>query len=152
MSFDARDVRRGMDVYSSDGVYLGTVIWVVDGPATPRPRPHAGQPDSAPRASPSQVSAAYSGESLGPMPTAALGNGGPRRQTAATDFASTPVFATNDPGRQPAEIVLLRMLTSLRWSTLRPRLRRIAVNEVQAVSLERIILSCTAAELDERRS
>ena len=82
------------------------------------------------------------------MPTAALGNSGPRRQTATTDYASVPDVPTYRPARAPADMVVLRMLTSLNWSTLRPRLRRIPVSLVQAVSLERIVLSATSLDLE----
>jgi hypothetical protein len=147
MSLDARDLRRGMDVFSSDGVYLGTVIRVrlgrrtrSDGsPTQDEPRPSDGSRD------PTSVS----GEALGPMPTAVLGNGGPRRQTAANDYATRRTAVTGEPSRLPAELIVLRLLLPFGWSTPRPRLRRFPVSMVQAVSYERIVLSVTASSLGD---
>jgi hypothetical protein len=151
MSFNARDLRRWMDVFSSDGVYLGTVVWIIHQPATPGPHSPAWERGSSAGVSSSLSGASFSGESLGPMPTAALGNGGPGRQSAATNHASAPAPGTGRHARRPAELVVLRMLTSLNWSTFRPSVRRIPVSMVQAASLERIVLSATDAELDDGR-
>ena len=141
MSFDARDLRRGMDVFAVNGAYLGTVVWVVT-----RSQTH----DSAPATHPTQGGPTFSGEAIGPMPTASLGNGGPRSQSAATAYATSPACISVDRHgpRQPTELVVLRLLTSLNWSTLRPRVRRIPVGLVQAVSHERIVLSVTEAQLE----
>ena len=46
-----------------------------------------------------------------------------------------------------SELLVLRLFVALNWSTLRPRLRRIPVALIQAVTLERIILSVNEADL-----
>jgi len=134
MSFGARDLRPGKDVFDADGAYLGTVVWLV----TRRP-PH----DAARSAHRASAGSTFSGESIGPMPTGALGNSGPRSQSPSTAYATTPPRdrAGTDDARQPTELIILRLLTSLNWSTLRPRVRRIPVGLVQAVSHERIVLA-----------
>jgi len=139
MSFSEQDLRPGKDVFSADGTYLGTVVWVTLKPLPPNSRfrgeekqglgyEHAHPP--------------FSGEAIGPMPTAALGNSGPYRQSSATGYATSSA-GTATATRLPTELVVLRLLTSLNWSTLRPRLRRIPVSLVQAVSHERIVVSAS---------
>ena len=138
MSFDLRDLRRGKDVFDADGAYLGTVVWVVS------------RPESSASASAAQATrggSPFSGEALGPMPTAALGNGGPRSQSAATAYATSSSRAAALDRRRATELVVLRLLTSLDWSTLRPRIRRIPVSLVQAASHERIVLTVRTREL-----
>jgi hypothetical protein len=138
LSFTDRDLRRGMDVYSADNVYLGTVIWV---------RLQGGAQDPQRSTSILTGQDAFSGESLGPMPTARIGNSGPRSQSPRTAYASTPMVTADCAPRRPVELLAVRMLTALNWSTLRPRVWRIPVSLVQIVSLERIVLSCSADEL-----
>jgi hypothetical protein len=179
MSFNARDLRRGMDVFSADGVYLGAIVWVTTSPAfrgvhwtpdlrshgasvSPRPpnplshelwgpsasrHPQVGSGRGRAQATDHGSGAAFSGESIGPMPTVALGNGGPRSQTASTGYASRLPPTLGDAVGVPATLVVVRMLTSLNWSTLRPIVRRIPVSLVQLVSLERIALSAREDEL-----
>ena len=127
-----------MDVFSADGVYLGTVAWI--GHQRGQAEPHAA---TASATSPST----FSGEALGPMPTARIGNDGPSRQTPATAYASGPRSVSTGSTRSPAELLVLRMMVSLNWSTFRPRVWRLPVSLVQIVALERIILTCNAAEL-----
>lgn len=235
MSFDTRDLRRGMDVYTLDGVYLGSVLRVMRragprgrdagaeiepaalrgparagaltrGPHTDSPRTwraarspldrpadrereradpggqarladarggHAvgGEPggvgagggsargSAAPtrsipnrneRSGPEPVAAErFHGEALGPVPTAALGNSGPSGQTAATDYASRPAGEAARTQTAPAsELLVFRWLVALDPATLRPVLRRIPVSLVQTVTLERVVLAVSAAELD----
>lgn len=155
MTFDGRDLRRGKDVFAVDGTYLGTVVWTIGG--RPAGRQPIGHQRPADRTRTGEVSGetsgdagpAFSGEALGPMPTSALGNTGPSRQSTVTAYATR---SPSDLEPQPAELVVLRLLTSLDWSTLRPRLWRIPVGLVQSVSHERIVLSVTAGELEARRS
>ena len=141
MTFSTRDIRRGMDVYSADNVYQGTVVWIVERPARREPpEPRAGH-DSAAR-----HAGTFSGEALGPMPTAALGNSGPSAQTPATRYASVARGPRVGEGhtasdREPAELIVVRLLTALDWTTLRPKIQRIPVSRVQSVSLERIVLA-----------
>lgn len=141
MSVAARHLLRGKDVFDAEGTYLGTVVWVRDRRRTQ---------GSAPAARASQAGPSFSGEAIGPMPTAALGNAGPRSQSPGTAYAtSTAGYRVDERAtRQPAELVVLRLLTSLNWSTLRPRVRRIPIGLVQAVSHERIVLSVAEAYLE----
>ena len=46
-----------------------------------------------------------------------------------------------------AELLVLRVMASLEWSRFWPRLRRVSAGLIQAVSLERLVLSATSAEL-----
>jgi hypothetical protein len=149
VSFARRDNRLGKDVFTLDGVYLGIVLWISGGrrrrsgtrgpkPGDPRPAP-VGQSDRA---------GAFNGEALGPMPTAALGNFGPRSQSADTGHATTCSHESESAIDPPSTLIVVRTLTALNWSTLRPTVRRIPVSSIQAVSLERIVLSVTARELE----
>ena len=140
MSFAARDLRRGMDVFDADGTYLGSVVWLI----TRQSGRSAVQPprDSAARST-------FSGEAIGPMPTEALGNSGPRSQASSTAYATTPHPERRgvEDARRPTTLIVLRMLTSLNWSTLRPQLRRISISQVQTVSYERIVLAVPESAL-----
>jgi hypothetical protein len=128
VGFDQRDIRRSMDVYTADGVYLGQVLAVQPGPAAERG--HRVGEDA-------RQSSEVNGELLGPMPTAPLGNDGPLNQSAAALYAAVP------RGRQPwgdGELVVGR------WWGLRGR-RRIPLDAVQTVSLERVVLRLNRHEL-----
>ena len=163
MSFDSRDLRRGKDVFDAAGTYLGTVTWVVmktdDRLPVSRRREidvgagseRACEPKeirAAQRRGPGgeSLTSAFSGESTGPMPTVALGNSGPRSQSPSNAYA-TALRPGVGAGRQPKDLIVLRLLTSLNWSTLRPRVWRIPVSLVQTVSHERIVLSVTESEI-----
>ena len=142
MTFSTRDVRRGMDVFSSDGVFLGSVIHVRHRPAAPTSAyaglsPHGESPDQL-----------FSGESLGPMPTSALGNHGPVSQSRAV--APLPLDAGPNEASLPHDLFVFRTLVGLDWGTLWPRLRRYPMSLVLNVSHERIVLAATAEELDAR--
>jgi hypothetical protein len=128
--FDARDLRRAMDVYTRDGVYLGTVLAVEPGPALP---PEGVAPDA-------RQSSASDGERLGPAPTAALGNGGPGRQSAGALYATPP------DGAAPLGA---GHLVVGKWWGLRGR-RRLPLRLVQTVSLERVVLDVAARDLPPR--
>jgi hypothetical protein len=150
VSFLERDVRRGMDAFSLDGVYVGTVIHVTyEEDRGGHRSPHDGKAEATVRSGERRVSSEgqFSGESIGPMPTAALGNDGPRAQSPGTAYASAP--PSTGRKRRPAALYTVRLLTALNWATLSPRVRRISVDHVQAVSLEGSILSLTAAELGD---
>lgn len=155
MSFDERDIRRGMDVYAADDEYLGSVVRIVRRPRpdTPAPAGAGGGGDSRPalpRAAPVTALSSFSGERLGPMPTATLGNAGPASQTGATAFATEPT-GPSAPGHPPGtELIVFRWLVALDWRTLRPALWRIPLSLVRLVALERIVLATTAAELGRR--
>ncbi len=131
MSFDDRDIRPSMDVYTRDNVYLGTIRAVVPGSATP---------DGERVLETARQSSTISGERLGPMPTAPLGNSGPERQSARALYATEP-DAARPLGRGAIEVG--------RWWGLVGR-RTIPLDAVQAVSLERVVLKLTADELPRR--
>ncbi|MCM8745481.1 hypothetical protein NET03_02950 [Thermomicrobium sp. CFH 73360] len=130
MTFDTRDLRIGMDVYTADWVYLGTVRRVRLGPA-PNMRPVRALPNEG---------SIVSGEFLGPQPTAPLGNPGPLVQTAANGYA------TGSDDALPlgtGAIAVGRLPLPLGWYW-------IPVSAIQIVSFERLVLGRTAAELGRR--
>ena len=143
MSFDDRDVRRGMDVFTLDNVLVGTVVWIGRGSSRRSTEARASRELGG------QVSA-VNGETLGPMPTANVGNGGPLAQGARARFASRA-----DRAGRPldgAELLVLRTPLGLDLRHPWPRLRRVPLTAVQMVSLERIVLRVTEAELDAGRA
>jgi hypothetical protein len=154
MSFAARDLRPGKDVFAVDGAYLGTVIWLVTDGAVRLPRSRARERDVGtvdicvgPRLGGEGSPSAFSGEAIGPMPTSDLGNTGPSSQSPSTAYATSPKRLDATDTRQPTALVVVRLLTSLNWSTLRPRVWRIPVSLVQAASHERIVLAVTESEV-----
>jgi len=128
MSFDERDIRRTMDVYTRDNSYLGTVLGVTPGPPLP-PRP--GQP-----AAPVEGSA-VSGELLGPMPTQPLGNTGPAVQSFNAGYAAAPDEASS---------LGQGTITVGKWWGLGGR-HTFPIDAVQSVSLERVVLRMGKDEL-----
>ena len=138
MTFNRRDVRRGMDVYTLDDVYLGTVVWVRVREASPKAQArHQQEHDDA--------GSAVSGEMLGPMPTADLGNGGPRVQSARRAYDTGN--ALGEPLSGEARMVVLRTPLGTDLRDLMPRLHQIPIGLVQTVSLERVLLRVTSADL-----
>lgn len=126
--FDFHDIRRSMDVYTIDGVYVGTVLDIIPG-AVVRNDEQAHE-----RA---HQSSEISGEMLGPMPTRPLGNSGPERQSAREWYAAKPDRAS------PIGAGAIRVG---RWWGLRGR-RTIPMDAVQTVSLERVVLKLKKEEL-----
>ena len=128
MSFDRRDIRPSMDVYTLDNAYLGTVLAVVPGPEPPAE-------GSAP--APGHEASAISGELLGPMPTQPIGNVGPQTQSARA------VYATRRDGAARLGHGALKVG---KWWGLAAR-RTIPLDAVQTVSLERVVLKLKRDEL-----
>ena len=128
MSFNRRDIRRRMDVYTSDNVYLGTVLAVTAGAPV-----HPGENVAPPPDQTSEVN----GELLGPMPTIPVGNLGPVSQGAARAYAT----AADSPGVLGAGSLVVG-----KWWGLRGRYV-IPLDAVQTVSLERVILRVSQDEL-----
>ncbi len=128
MSFDRRDIRPAMDVYTCDNVYLGTVLKTTQGPAMP---PGDVVPDHAHEAS------AVSGELLGPMPTQTIGYTGPSTQSARTRYAV---------GSDSAQPLGRGMIVVGRWWGLVGR-RTFPLEVVQAISMERVILRFSKGDL-----
>ncbi|MGH2352573.1 MAG: hypothetical protein ACRDI2_20235 [Chloroflexota bacterium] len=126
MGFDRRDIRRGMDVYTLDNAYLGTVLSVVEGQAWT---------SAEQMAEGAHQSSVADGERLGPAPTVAVGNTGPSRQAAQALYA-TPSDGAGSIGRGA--------LVVGKWWGLAGR-RTIPLDLVQTVSLERVVLKVKAA-------
>ncbi len=131
MSFNRRDIRRTMDVYTCDNIYMGTVLAVTDGASV-----HARESLVPEPAQASEVS----GEMLGPMPTIPVGNLGPVNQGARAGYA-TGAGSPDVPG--PGS------LTAGKWWGLRGRYV-IPLDAVQTVSLERVILRISKDELGRK--
>lgn len=128
MGFNRRDIRKALDVYTLDNVYLGSVLKVTPGAASPT----VGQEGPAA----AQTSNPH-GELLGPMPTQPLGNPGPTTQSAANAYATA---------HASSEQLGAGTITVGQWWGLVNR-RIIPLEAVQAVSLERVILKYRAHEL-----
>ncbi len=132
MGFDRRDIRPTMDVFTSDNVYLGTVLGITVGVAQPvgeRVPPSARQ------------SSVINGELLGPAPTQPLGNPGPLRQAAAAGYATQA---------DTMQLLGKGTISVGRWWGLFGK-RHIPLAAVQTVSLERVVLKWRYNELDEAR-
>ncbi len=128
MSFNRRDIRKTMDVYTSDNVYLGTVLAVTAGVPVRLEQNAAPPPD--PR---SEVN----GELLGPMPTMAVGNLGPLNQGAQGGYATVA---------DSTDVLGAGSLVVGKWWSLRGRYV-IPLDAVQTVSLERVILRVSKDQL-----
>jgi len=130
MSFDHRDVRRSMDVYTLDNVYLGSVVAVLPGPGI---RTEERVQEEA------RQSSIINGEMLGPVPTQTSGNRGPKTQGAAALYATQPDTA------KPLGKGAIKVGTW--WG----RRRTIPLDAIQAVSLERVVLKYRKKDLDQLR-
>jgi hypothetical protein len=126
MSFDDRDIRRSMDVYTLDNAYLGTVLSIRPGPVRA----------PAPRSPAARQSSGVSGELLGPMPTQPIGNLSPLKQSASAGYGTAEDAIPIGAG----ELVIGS------WWGLVGR-RVIPLADVQTVSLERVVLKWRKAEL-----
>lgn len=132
MSFDRRDIRPMMDVFTSDNIYLGAVLAITPGAVEPTPFDE--------RVAPSvRQSSAVSGELLGPMPTLPIGNHGPEFQAAWAHYATTP---------DNAQPLGAGSITVGQWLGLKSK-RTIPLALVQTVAMERVVLSLTKRELEE---
>jgi hypothetical protein len=127
--FDHRDIHVSMDVWTADNQYLGTVRRVTG----------LGTTNHAHEEPPSRREGGFSGESIGPVPTQSIGNTGPVSQAAEA------AYATNSDG---AKNLCGGTMTVGHWAGFIKR-RSIALDLVQSVSLERITLRPTKAQLDE---
>ena len=128
MSFDMRDIRRGMDVFSRDTAYLGNVLAVHPGQPLP--------PGPPPAPAPAEGSVVH-GELLGPMPTQPIGNTGPLVQSFGSCYATTP---------DDAPPIGQGTITIGKWWGLIGR-RIIPIDAVLSVSFERVILRQRKDEL-----
>lgn len=122
--FRSSDIRPGMDVFSLDGVQIGTVIQTLSGPETPGSNGSNLHDPGAP------ICRRFDGESTGPAPTRDVGNFGPATQSPETGYATGAEYG--DPLGNGEMLV----------GTLfgRFRRRRISLDEVQTISMERVVL------------
>ena len=128
MSFDRRDIRPSMDVYTLDNAYLGTVLKVI---------PNAQTAMAEQVAADAHQGSTVSGELLGPMPTLPIGNFAARVQSASELYATEPDDA-KPLGRGTLEV-------GQWWGVLGHR--TIPLDDVQTVSLERVVLRKRKKEL-----
>ncbi len=129
MSFDHRDIRVSMDVYTLDNAYLGTVINVVPGP------PALSGEGVLAEALQTSVT---NGEMFGPVPTQMNGNPGPKTQSAAALYATEPDTASS-LGEGSIKVG--------KWWGLIGR-RTIPLSDIQTVSLERVVLKHRSQDLE----
>ncbi len=127
--FNHRDIRVLMDVWTADNEYLGSVRRVLAAGISMHTRIET----------PDQQVSGFSGEALGLVPTQALGSSGPVMQAAHAAYATSP---------DGAGLLGAGTMTVGHWAGLIGR-RSIALDFVQSVSLERVTLRVTRAELDE---
>ena len=127
MTFDRADIRPAIDVFTSDNVYLGTVLAITAGPQS-APQHHVIQD--------AREGSSVSGELLGPMPTQTLGNRGPWTQAASTRYATTP-----DGARPLGQ----GTITVGKWYGLLGK-RTFSLDAIQTVSLERVTLRLRSDE------
>jgi hypothetical protein len=139
--FDVRDLRRPLDVFTRDEVFLGTILKIVPAdeqpPAAPQGAEQA-QTEQAQKEPATPPSGRISGELLGPMPTAPLGNPGPAAQSAARGYRAEP---------DDAQALSAGSLVVGRWWGLLGR-RTIRLDQILSLSLERVILKQTYEELN----
>jgi hypothetical protein len=142
-------IQRGMDVFTLDVVYVGTVVHVSQRPhrATMAPPP---RPVPIAMGSGSQGAHQFSGEVLGPAPTAQIGNTGPSRQSRNAGFAANEVTSSTPGGGRSGYLVVVRLPVAQQWRAGLPSVRRLPLDLIQVVSLERVILSVTATVLARR--
>ena len=129
--FRTSDIRRKMDVYSLDGVLLGTVTRVFPGSAiaTGADTNLTGTPEAR----------AFDGEAIGPAPTRVVGNPGPATQSPENAYATR---AGTGDGLGSGEIEIATFAGLFRR-------RRLPLSEVQTVSLERVVLRQPASAYED---
>ena len=116
-SLDLRNVRRGMDVYGRDGVWLGSVLRV-EGSGGGSDVPVTTYPNSA---------GSFDGERLGPGSTHSIGNSGPDAQRRLADRGP------GDGGESVSNLLIGR------WFGLLGR-QTIDAGRIVNVSMERVVI------------
>ncbi len=129
--FRTSDIRRKMDVYTLDGVHLGTVTRVFPGDI------------SAPVAGSGLAGTAgareFDGEAIGPAPTRSVGNPGPGTQSPENAYG-TRAHSGDGLGNGEIEIATIAGLFGR---------RRLPLSEVQTVALERVVLRQPASAYED---
>jgi hypothetical protein len=127
-AFRTSEIRRGMDAFGIDGQKIGMVIQVVPGhvPETEGDGTVPGKPEQR----------MFDGEAIGPAPTRELGNFGPATQSPENRYGSTAI------GGDPLGTGSIQIGTMYSWFG---RIW-IPLEEVQTVSMERVVLRKAAAE------
>jgi hypothetical protein len=126
--FRTSEIRPRMDVFGLDGVRLGTITKVVPGSVQ---APSAGTDLSG-----TEGVRTFDGEATGPAPTRSVGNFGPETQAPERRYGAN-VTAGEPLGAGEIEI---GTVFGMFWR------RRIPLDEVQTVSLERVVLRKRASE------
>jgi hypothetical protein len=127
--FSTGEIRRHMDVYTFDAQYIGSVLWIRSDTSENR----------TPELDPAVLEfSEIDGEAFGPAPTQSVGNRGPVKQSARQGYATQAIAsATHDQG----ELIVGKYFGLL-------GLRRVPIEDIQTVALERIVLRKTYEELD----
>jgi hypothetical protein len=121
MSYRSSEIRPGMDVFTFDGVRLGSIIRVNAGPE------RAG---NAAEITSIWQRSEVDGESLGPAPTRDVGNFGPTTQSPDNRYA-TGVQSGDPLGEGQMQLGTILGMFGRRWLPL---------DDVQTVSMERVVL------------
>jgi hypothetical protein len=131
--FRTSEIRRKMDVYSLDGVLLGSVTRIFPG--------NRSIDESGTNLSGTPDQREFDGESIGPAPTRSVGNPGPATQSPETFYATS---AKTGEALGDGEIEIGTFMGMFLC-------RRIPLAEVQTVSLERIVLRQSASAYLQNR-
>jgi hypothetical protein len=126
-SFRSTDIRRNMDVFGLDGQRIGTVIRV-SADHTAR----TSVPDNPPFTPDVRE---FDGEATGPAPTRSVGNAGPATQAPEHRYGAATTSGES-LGNGSFQVGTWYGLFGRRW---------ISLDEVQTVSLERVVLRRTAS-------
>jgi hypothetical protein len=120
--FWSTDIRRNMDVFGLDGGRIGTVIRVNSDPVARNV-----MPDNPPFTPDIRE---FDGEATGPAPTRAVGNRGPATQAPEHRYGTASM--SGDPlGNGSVQVGTWYGFFGRRW---------ISLDEVQTVSMERVVL------------
>jgi hypothetical protein len=122
-------LRLGMDAYNAkQDRYLGTVVGVTHAPSS---EPPPGEPEKS--GSAGHRATRMLGEEMGPVPTIALGNTGPLRQSAAE------VYGTSIQDLAPDVSHFLLRPGRLNLGPLTSPIE-VPVSDILSISMDRIVL------------
>lgn len=123
MIYRSSEIRPRMDVFTFDGIRLGSIIRVKPGHIPDQPDNLSANPDATERSD-------VDGEALGPAPTREVGNFGPASQSPDNRYGT----ATGDSellGNGCMQIGTILGMFGRRW---------VPIDDVQTVSMERVVL------------